>query len=101
MPKIFAVRGDGWAWELLKDATQQPTIAALLRNFGGHISNGALSKDRWTYLAPPPLYPLHKPTPEEKDPEAWLTLIPVTVGPILTRFDCRVMVKMDIYAVAG
>ena len=40
------------------------------------------------------MYPFHKKLPEERTP-AKLTLHPVTVGSVLTRFRCRVMVKMN------
>jgi hypothetical protein len=45
MPKISAAHRDGWTWELVTDAAQTPSTAALLRKFAEHFSNGALPQD--------------------------------------------------------
>ena len=45
MPKKFAAHRDGWTWELVTDAAQTPSTAALLRKFAEHFSNGALPQD--------------------------------------------------------
>jgi hypothetical protein len=53
MPKQFVAHRDGWTWEIFRDAAIRPSTAALLRQFAGHFSNGALPKNLWTYLASP------------------------------------------------
>jgi hypothetical protein len=60
---------DGWIWELLRDASQTPSTATLLRKFVERFSNGALPQDLWAYLAFALLYPLHKKLPEERTSE--------------------------------
>jgi hypothetical protein len=100
MGKKSAARRDGWTWELLRDAAQSPSTAALLRKFAEHFSNGALSQDLWAYLASALLYPFHKNLPEERTSVAEPALQPATVGSVLTRFGCKVMVRMNRAVVA-
>jgi len=72
-----------------------------MRKFHELFSNGALPKNLWTYLAFALMYLFHKLMLEEridpKDPD----LRHVTVGSVLTRFGCRVMVRMNKIAVAA
>ena len=53
----------------------------------------------WSYLASVRMYPFHKNLPEDRT-HAKPILRPVTVGSVLTRFGCRVMVKMNMVMVA-
>jgi len=99
MPKKLASHRDGWTWELLKDVAQTPSTAALLRKFVERFSNGALPQDLWAYLASALLYPFHKKLPEERTSITDPALRPATVGSVLTRFICRVMVRMNRLAV--
>ena len=101
MPKKSAAHRDGWTWELLRDAAQTPSTAALLRKFAEHFSNGALPQDLWAFLASALLYPFHKKLPEERISVTDPALRPVTVGSVLTRFGCKVMVRMKRVAVAA
>ena len=101
MPKKSAAHRDGWTWELLRDAAQTPSTVALLRKFAEHFSNGALPQDLWAYLASALLYPFHKKLPEERTSITDPALRPVIVGYVLTRFGCRVMVRMNRVAVAS
>ncbi len=55
----------------------------------------------WTYLAFALLYPFHKKLPEERASTTNPALRHVTVGSALTRFDCRVMVRINRLAVAA
>ena len=80
----------------MRDAAQTTSTAALLRKF----SNGTLPPDLWAYLASSLLYPFHKKLQEDKSPVGDPALRPVTVASVLTRFGCRVMVKMNRQAVA-
>jgi hypothetical protein len=99
MPKKFATHRDVWTWELLRDDAQRPTTAALFRKFAKLFSNGALSDNLWSYMASVLMYPFHKKLPEDRSPSK-PTLCRVTVGSILTRFGCKVMVKMNRVMVA-
>jgi len=101
MPKKSAAHRDGWTWELLRDAAQTPSTAALLRKFAEHSSNGALPQNMWAYLASAMMYPFHKKLPEDRTLVTDPALRPVTVGSVLTRFGCRVMVRMNRVAVAA
>jgi hypothetical protein len=100
MPKKSAAHRDGWTWELLRDAAQRPSTAAHLRKFAELFSNGALPKHLWTYLASALLYPFHKLILEDRVDPKKPALRPVTVGTVLTRFGCRVLVRMGRLAVA-
>jgi hypothetical protein len=100
MPKKSAGHRDGWTWELLRDAAQQDSTSSLLRSFAEHFSNGDLPKHLWAYLASVLMYPFHKKMPEERIPLADPALRPVTVGSVLTRFGCRVLVRMNRLMVA-
>jgi len=101
MPKKLAAHRDGWTWELLRDAAQRPSTASHLRKFTELFSNGALPKNLWTYLASALMYPFHKLMLEyrvdPKDP----ALRPVTVGSVLTRFGCMVLVRLNMMVVAA
>jgi hypothetical protein len=101
MPKKSAAHIDGWTWELLRDAAQTPPTATLLRKFAERFSNGALPGNLWAYLASALLYPFHKKLHEERSSSTDPALKPVTVGSVLTRFGCRVMVRMNRMAVAA
>jgi hypothetical protein len=100
MPKKFNAQRDGWTWELLRDAASRPSTAALLRRFAEHFSNGALPKDLWTYLASALIYPFRKELVEERVSTTDHTLRLVTVGSVITRFGCRILVRMNKLAVA-
>ena len=100
MPNKFAAHRDGWTWELLRNAAQAPSTAALLRKFAEHFSNGALPQDMWAYLASAVVYPFHKKLPEERTSVTDPALRPVTVGSVLTRFGCKVIVRMKRVAIA-
>ena len=91
MPKNSAVHRDGWTWELLRDAAQRPSTASHLRKFIELFSNGALPKNRWTYLASALMYPFHKLMLEDRVDPKDPALRPVTVGSVLARFGCRVL----------
>ena len=93
MPKKSVAHRDRLTWKLLRDVAQNPSTATFLRKFTELFSNGALSKNVWSYLASVLMYPFHKKIPEGRTP-ARPALRPVTGGYILTRFGCRVMVKM-------
>ncbi len=56
--------------------------------------------DLWAYLMSSLLYPFHKKWPEERTSIVDTALRPVKVGSVLTRFECRVMVRMHTVAVA-
>ena len=99
MPKKSAIHRDGWTWELLRDATQSPSTASLMRKFAERFSNGALPQDLRAYLASALLYPFYKKLPEERSSTTDPAFRPVTVGYVLTRFGCRVMVRMNIMKV--
>ncbi len=60
-----------------------------------------MPQDRWAYHASALLYPFHKKLPEERISATDPTLRPVAVGSVLTRFGCRVMVRMNIATVAA
>ncbi len=47
------------------------------------------------------LYPFHKKLPEERTSITDPALRPVTIGSVLTRFGCRVIVRMNIVAAAA
>ncbi len=100
MPKKSAAHRDGWTWELLRDATQTPSKATL-RKFAERFSNGALPENVWAYMSSALLYPFHKKLPEERTSVTDPALRPVTVGSVLTRFGCRVMVRMNRLVVAA
>ncbi len=101
MPKKSAAQRDGWTWELLRDAAQTPSTSTLLRKVAEHFSNGALPHDLGAYLASAMLYPFHKKLHEERISVTNPALRPVTVGSVLTRFGCRVMVRMYMHAIAA
>ncbi len=101
MPKKFAAHRVGWMWELIRDAAQTPSTAGLLRKFAERLSNGALPGNLWAYLASALLYPFHKKLPEERSSTTDPALRPVTLGYVLTRFGCRVMVRMNRQVVAA
>ena len=100
MPKKFVAHRDEWTWELLRDAANLSSTAALLKRFAGYFSNGALPKDLWTYLASAMMYPFHKKLPKERVSTTDPALHPVTVGSVITRFGCRILVRMNRLAVA-
>jgi hypothetical protein len=91
MPKKSAAHRDGWTWELLKDAAQTPSTAALLRKFAERFSNGALPEDLWAYLASALLYPFHKKLPEErtsiKDPRSSACYCGIGASPLQMQGD--------------
>jgi hypothetical protein len=101
MPKKSAAHRDGWTCELLRDAAQRPSTASHLRKFTELFSNGALPKNLWTYLASALMYPFHKLMMEDRVDPKEHALRPVTVGSVLTRFGCRVLVMMNRMAVAA
>jgi len=101
MPKKSAAHRDGWTWELLRDAAQKSSTATLLRKYTELFSNGALPSNLWTYLASALMYPFHKLMLEERIDPKDPALRPVTVGSVLTRFPCRVLVRMNRIAVAS
>jgi len=47
------------------------------------------------------MYPFHKKLPEERISTTEPALRPVTIGSVLTRFGCRVMVRMNRMVVAA
>ena len=94
MPKKSAARKDGLTWEILRDG------AALLCHIAELFSNGSLPKDLWTYLAAALMYPFHKKLLEDRVAINDPTLRPVTVGSVITRVGCRILVKMNMLAVA-
>ncbi len=100
MPKKSASHRTDWTWELLRDAAGRPSTAALLRQFAELFSNGSLPKDLWTYLASAPMYPFQKKLPEDRISITDPALRLVTVGSVITRFGCRILVRMNILAVA-
>ena len=100
MPKQPVLHRDGWTWEPLRDAVSRPSIAALLRKLSEHFSNGALPENLWTYLASALMYPFHKKLLEERTSTIDAALRLVIVGPIITRFGCRILVRMSRLAVA-
>jgi len=85
----------------MRDAAQTPSTASLLRKFNERFSNGALPQDLWAYLASALLYPFHKKLPEKRTSTTDPALRPVPVGSVLTRFGCKVMVRMNSMAVAA
>jgi len=101
MPKKSAAHRDRWTWELLRDADQRPSTASHLRKFKELFLNGALPRNLWTYLASAPMYPFHKLMLAYRIDPKDLALRPVTVGSVLTRFGCKVIVKMNRMAVAA
>jgi len=101
MPKKSAAHRDGWTWELLRDAAQRPPTASHLRKFTEQFSNGDLPKDLWTYLAAALMYPFHKLMHEERVDPKDPALRPVIVGSVLTRFGCRILVRMNRLVVAA
>ncbi len=101
MPKKSAAHRDGWTWELMRDAAQTLSTASLLRKFTERFSNGALPQELWAYLASALLYPFHKKLPEVRTSTSDPAIRPVTVGSVLTRFGCMVMVRMNRLAVAA
>jgi len=58
------------------------------------------AKNLWTYLASTLMYPFHKKLPEERISTTNPALRPVTVGSVITRFGCRILVRMNRLAVA-
>jgi len=100
MSKKSAAHRDGWTWELLRDAAQTPSTTTLLRKFSERFSNGALPENLWAYLASALMYPFHKKLPGERTSVINPLLRPVTMGSVLTRFGCRVMVRMNMLTVA-
>ena len=101
MPKKSTAHRDGWTWELLRDAAQTPSTATLLKNFTECFSNGARPNDLWAYIASALLYPFHKKLLEERTSTMDPVLRPVIVGSVLTRFGCKVMVRMNRQVVAA
>jgi hypothetical protein len=101
MPKKSAAHRDGGTWELLREAAQTPSTTLLRRKFAERFSNGALPENPWDYLASALLYPFHKKLPEERTSVTYPALRLVTTGSVLTRFGCRVMVRMNRLAVAA
>ena len=95
MPKNVARHRDGWTLELLRDAAQLDTTAILLRRYFEHFSNGNLPMHFWAYLAYAPMYLFHKKLTEEKTSLTDLALRPVTMGLVLIRFGCMVLVRMN------
>ena len=55
----------------------------------------------WAYLASALLYLFHKKLPEKRTSTTDPTIRPVIVGSMLTRFGCRVMVRMNKMAVVA
>ena len=55
----------------------------------------------WAYLASALMYPFHKKLTEERTSLTDPALRPVTVGSVLTRFGCIVMVRTNRVAVAA
>ena len=84
----------------MRDAAQTSSTAALLRKIAEHFSNRALPQYPWAYMASALMYPFHKKLPEERISVTDPALRPVTVGSVLTRFGCRVMMRMNRVAVA-
>ncbi len=80
---------------------QRPSTASHLRKFNELFSNVALPKNLWTYLASALMYPFHNLMMEERIDPKDPALRPVTVGSVLTRFGCRVLVRMNKLAVAA
>jgi hypothetical protein len=64
------------------------------------FSNGALPKDLWTYLASALMYPFHKKMPEERVSTTDPALRHVTMGSVITRVGCRILVRMNMLVVA-
>ena len=101
MPKKSATHRDGWTWELLRDVAQRPSTASHLRKFTEIFSNGAMPINLWSYLTSALIYPFHKLVLEDRVDPKDPALRPVTVGSVLTRFGCRVLVRMNMMAVAA
>jgi hypothetical protein len=101
MPKKSEAHRDGWTWELLRDAAQRPSTTILLRKFAEEFCNGALPRNLWAYLAYALMYPFHKLLMEERIDPKDPALRPVTVGSVVMRFGCRVLVRMNRLAVAA
>ena len=101
MPKKSAAHRDGWIWELLRDAAHRPSTASHLRKFTELFSNGALPKNLWTYLESALMYPFHKLMLEDRVDPKDPALRPVTVGSVLTRFNCKVLVRMHMMVVGA
>jgi hypothetical protein len=86
---------DGWTCELLRDATHRPSTAILLEKFAEEFSNGALPKHIWSYLASAFMYLFHKLLVEDRIDPKRPALRPVNVIFVLTRFGCRVLVRIN------
>ncbi len=84
----------------MRDATSRPSTFELLRQFAELFANGALPTDLWTYLASALMYPFHKKLHEERVLTLDPVLRPVTVGSVITRFGCRILVRMNRLQVA-
>ncbi len=100
MPKKYAAHRDGWTWEILRDAKSRPSIAFLLREFAEVFSNGVLPKDPWTYLPSTLMYPFYKLLHDERISITNPALRLVTLGSVITRFGCRILVRMKRLVVA-
>jgi hypothetical protein len=85
---------------MMRDAAQFLSTASLLRKFAECFSNGAPPPELWAYLASALLYPFRNKMMEERLSTGDPALRPVTVGSLLTRFGCKVMVRMQTLAVA-
>jgi hypothetical protein len=101
MPKKSAAHRDGWTWELQRYAASHESTSVLLRQFAERFSNGKLPKDLWAYLASALMYPFHKKLPEDRIPTTDPALRPITVGSVIARFGCRILVRLNTQAVAA
>jgi hypothetical protein len=72
-----------------------------MRKFSELFSNGALPNHLWSYLTSALMYPSNKLMLEDRIDPKEPALRHVTVGSVLTRFGCKVPVRMNIIAVAA
>jgi hypothetical protein len=100
MSKKSARHKDGWTWELLRGAAKTDSTAVLLRRDVEHFSSDNLPNDFWAYLTSVLMYPIRKKLPEEKTSLTDPALRPVTRWAVLTRFGCKVLVRMNRVMVA-
>jgi len=72
-----------------------------VRKFSELFSNGSLPKNLWSYMDFEVMYPFHKLMLEDRIDPKDLALRHATVGSVLTRFGCWVLVRMTRIAVAA
>jgi hypothetical protein len=91
---MSAPHRDCLTWELLRDITNIPLMANLLKKFIVLFVSGQLPKPLWKILSSTITKPFHKLALMERDLLLDPRLHPITIGTLMAKFGCQTTLRM-------